>query len=92
MGCDTITLKDIRLSNIQQTTNPLIFLGLISVGDEVVAVNNINVEGKTPNDVLKILKVKQIHILLLGCCTRFLYTLIQMAKKRYHPLPSSSTG
>lgn len=29
--------------------------GLIHVGDEVVEVNNINVEGKTPNDVLKIL-------------------------------------
>ena len=36
-------------------------LGLISVGDEVVAVNNINVEGKTPNDVLKILKVKYLE-------------------------------
>ncbi|KAJ8969506.1 hypothetical protein NQ314_001733 [Rhamnusium bicolor] len=29
--------------------------GLIHVGDEVVEVNNMNVEGKTPNDVLKIL-------------------------------------
>lgn len=29
--------------------------GLIHVGDEVVEVNNINVEGKTPNDVLNIL-------------------------------------
>ena len=29
--------------------------GLISVGDEVIEVNGINVEGKTPNDVLKIL-------------------------------------
>lgn len=29
--------------------------GLIHIGDEVVEVNNINVEGKTPNDVLKIL-------------------------------------
>lgn len=29
--------------------------GLIHVGDEVVEVNNINVEGKTPNDVLSIL-------------------------------------
>lgn len=29
--------------------------GLIHVGDEVVEVNGINVEGKTPNDVLKIL-------------------------------------
>ncbi|CAH1961152.1 unnamed protein product [Acanthoscelides obtectus] len=29
--------------------------GLIHVGDEVVEVNNINVEGKTPNDVLTIL-------------------------------------
>ncbi|KAK9882392.1 hypothetical protein WA026_020914 [Henosepilachna vigintioctopunctata] len=30
--------------------------GLIHVGDEVVEVNNINVEGKTPNDVLSILQ------------------------------------
>ncbi|XP_018320455.1 MAGUK p55 subfamily member 7 isoform X1 [Agrilus planipennis] len=30
--------------------------GLIHVGDEVVEVNGINVEGKTPNDVLQILK------------------------------------
>jgi len=29
--------------------------GLIHIGDEVVEVNNVNVEGKTPNDVLKIL-------------------------------------
>lgn len=29
--------------------------GLIHVGDEVVEVNGICVEGKTPNDVLKIL-------------------------------------
>ncbi|XP_044734339.1 MAGUK p55 subfamily member 7 isoform X2 [Chrysoperla carnea] len=30
--------------------------GLIHVGDEVIEVNNINVEGKTPNDVLTILQ------------------------------------
>jgi len=30
--------------------------GLIAVGDEVIEVNAINVEGKTPNDVLKILQ------------------------------------
>lgn len=29
--------------------------GLIHVGDEVIEVNGINVEGKTPNDVLLIL-------------------------------------
>lgn len=29
--------------------------GLIHVGDEVIEVNGINVEGKTPNDVLDIL-------------------------------------
>lgn len=29
--------------------------GLIHVGDEVIEVNGINVEGKTPNDVLQIL-------------------------------------
>lgn len=29
--------------------------GLIHVGDEVIEVNGINVEGKTPNDVLTIL-------------------------------------
>ncbi|KAF6201858.1 hypothetical protein GE061_004253 [Apolygus lucorum] len=30
--------------------------GLIHIGDEVIEVNNINVEGKTPNDVLSILQ------------------------------------
>lgn len=30
--------------------------GLIHVGDEVIEVNNINVEGKTPGDVLSILQ------------------------------------
>lgn len=29
--------------------------GLIHVGDEVIEVNGVNVEGKTPNDVLGIL-------------------------------------
>ena len=29
--------------------------GLISVGDEVIEVNGVNVEGTTPNDVLRIL-------------------------------------
>jgi C-terminal processing protease CtpA/Prc len=29
--------------------------GLIHVGDEVIEVNNINVEGKTPSEVLTIL-------------------------------------
>ncbi len=33
--------------------------GLISVGDEVIEVNGINVEGKTPNDVLMILKMAE---------------------------------
>lgn len=37
--------------------------GLIHVGDEVVEVNNINVEGKTPNDVLAIL----VRLLLYLC-------------------------
>lgn len=32
--------------------------GLIHVGDEVIEVNNINVEGKTPADVLTILVEK----------------------------------
>lgn len=35
--------------------------GLIHVGDEVVEVNSINVEGKTPTDVLEIL-VRNIYI------------------------------
>ena len=34
--------------------------GLISCGDEVIEVNGHNVEGKTPNDVLKILVSKPI--------------------------------
>lgn len=33
--------------------------GLISVGDEVIEVNGIPVEGKTPNDVLKILQTAE---------------------------------
>ncbi|XP_049786825.1 MAGUK p55 subfamily member 7 isoform X2 [Schistocerca nitens] len=33
--------------------------GLIHVGDEVCEVNGINVEGKTPNDVLKILQASE---------------------------------
>lgn len=46
--------------------------GLIHVGDEVVEVNNINVEGKTPNDVLKILVTynvlrHKLKIILFNC-------------------------
>ncbi|CAB4065525.1 MAGUK p55 subfamily member 4,MAGUK p55 subfamily member 7 [Lepeophtheirus salmonis] len=33
--------------------------GLISVGDEIIEVNGINVEGKSPNDVLRILQMAQ---------------------------------
>ena len=33
--------------------------GLISVGDEVIEVNGINVEGKSPNDVLLILQMAE---------------------------------
>lgn len=36
--------------------------GLIHVGDEVIEVNNINVEGKTPADVLNILVITKINI------------------------------
>lgn len=35
--------------------------GLIHVGDEVIEVNGINVEGKTPNDVLVILVSRRFH-------------------------------
>lgn len=38
--------------------------GLIHVGDEVIEVNGINVEGKTPNDVLVIL-VRVVCVLIL---------------------------
>ena len=38
--------------------------GLISVGDEVIEVNGLNVEGKTPNDVLRILVFTNIIIYL----------------------------
>lgn len=37
--------------------------GLIHVGDEVIEVNNINVEGKTPGEVLSIL----VTIINLSC-------------------------
>jgi len=43
---------------LRWTFKMLVYLGLIAVGDEVIEVNNINVEGKTPNDVLKILQVQ----------------------------------
>ena len=39
--------------------------GLISVGDEVIEVNGVNVEGQTPNDVLKILVSLIVHFKLL---------------------------
>lgn len=35
--------------------------GLIHVGDEVIEVNGINVEGKTPGDVLSILVGRVAH-------------------------------
>jgi C-terminal processing protease CtpA/Prc len=44
--------------------------GLIHVGDEVCEVNGINVEGKTPNDVLKILVsniISPVLLLLMSC-------------------------
>lgn len=40
--------------------------GLIHVGDEVIEVNGINVEGKTPNDVLVILVNVSIAPILPG--------------------------
>lgn len=40
--------------------------GLIHVGDEVIEVNGINVEGKTPNDVLTILVSGAVGWLLLS--------------------------
>lgn len=39
--------------------------GLIHVGDEVIEVNGINVEGKTPNDVLAILVSRFIYFLMM---------------------------
>lgn len=46
--------------------------GLIHVGDEVIEVNNINVEGKTPGDVLQILvsyidSIIMIQIIVINC-------------------------
>jgi len=46
--------------------------GLIHVGDEVCEVNGINVEGKTPNDVLKILVSNNIapwNLFITNWCT-----------------------
>lgn len=40
--------------------------GLIHVGDEVIEVNGINVEGKTPNDVLAILVC--LKLISAKCC------------------------
>lgn len=39
--------------------------GLIHVGDEVIEVNGINVEGKTPNDVLAILVCLRLNLVML---------------------------
>jgi MAGUK p55 subfamily member 3/7 len=39
--------------------------GLIHVGDEVIEVNGINVEGKTPTDVLQILVSFQCNLSLV---------------------------
>lgn len=41
--------------------------GLINVGDEVCEVNGINVEGKSPADVLQILVYILLKILKLPC-------------------------
>lgn len=44
--------------------------GLIHVGDEVIEVNGINVEGKTPGDVLTILVRKynyDVMICIFNC-------------------------
>lgn len=46
--------------------------GLIHVGDEVIEVNGINVEGKTPNDVLA--------ILVSNLCDK----IVSMLMLRYH--------
>ena len=48
--------------------------GLISCGDEVIEVNGVNVEGKTPNDVLKIL-VRISFSLSLIICYEYYYKL-----------------
>jgi hypothetical protein len=42
--------------------------GLIAVGDEVIEVNSINVEGKTPNDVLRILVIDFWHFYICTIC------------------------
>lgn len=55
--------------------------GLIHVGDEVCEVNGISVEGKTPNDVLRILVCKRntifyekVFLILLLFSNLYLYS------------------
>lgn len=54
--------------------------GLIHVGDEVIEVNGINVEGKTPNDVLTI---------LVGVCIN---KYVNKFKCKYISLPAKLGG
>ena len=62
--------------------------GLIHVGDEVIEVNGINVEGKTPGDVLSILVSYVIALLLLKFIVILCFYLVDLDYKakfrRYH--------
>lgn len=53
--------------------------GLIHVGDEVIEVNGINVEGKTPNDVLVIL-VRVVCVLIMRCHLSKLTSFVFLSK------------
>lgn len=53
--------------------------GLIHVGDEVVEVNGLNVEGKTPADVLDILVSSEVNTEIF--CVKIFYLLISLFLK-----------
>lgn len=61
--------------------------GLIHVGDEVIEVNGINVEGKTPNDVLAILVCVGQYVALVFVYKIYTVFWVHLAKlRRNHQL------
>lgn len=57
--------------------------GLIHVGDEVIEVNGINVEGKTPNDVLAIL-VSRVRCMVVALANNhFFQSNSKIQRERY---------
>lgn len=69
--------------------------GLIHVGDEVIEVNGINVEGKTPNDVLVILVSVYCVPILLSRLFKLTYPIFQQNSEgtiTFKLVPSDGKG